>query len=122
MRVATATRPRTVIGIRADGQTGERPRRRVMRHSRQASPHSRPLPAGDSMITTYLVAADEDVWSGSEESALSAHQFSRRDLFAALCLQSCSALEVFSTERYSLCVASDSAVSNRCWRQADEAG
>ena len=35
--VAAATRPRTVIGIRADVQTRERPRRRVMRHSRQTS-------------------------------------------------------------------------------------
>jgi hypothetical protein len=52
-----ATRPRTVIGIRADVQTRERPRRRVMRHSRRASPHSRPLPAGDSMMPTYLIAA-----------------------------------------------------------------
>jgi hypothetical protein len=58
MRVATATRPHTVIGIGAGVQTRERPRRRVMRHSysRQASPHSRPLPAGDSMIPTYLIA------------------------------------------------------------------
>jgi len=39
-------------------QTRERPRRRVMRHSRQASSHSRPLPAGDSMIPTYLIAAE----------------------------------------------------------------
>ena len=59
VRVATATRPRTVIGIRADVQTRERPLRRGMRHSysRQASPYSRPLPAGDSMIPTYLIAA-----------------------------------------------------------------
>jgi len=56
VRVATATRPRTVIGIRADASTRERPRRRVMRHSRQASPHNRPMPAGDSMIPTYLIA------------------------------------------------------------------
>ncbi len=63
VRVATATRPRTVIGIRADVQTRERPRRRVMRHSysRQASPHSRPLPAGDSMIPTSLIAAEASV-------------------------------------------------------------
>jgi hypothetical protein len=57
VRVAAATRPRTVIGISADVQTRERPRRRIMRHSRKASPHSRPLPAGDSMIPTYLIAA-----------------------------------------------------------------